>query len=518
MAHLSEGPVNPAPGADRATVQPEAAQNQNDLKAMRPGPQPLPQPRKGFTMARLAWTLTAIWVVAVGSYILSFVSWSEGKIMDNFSQMPLPDLLLFVIFCLVPLTMIWAVSATSKSVRGSPEEIKAQTESAQQIASDLEALHKVATEQRRLLIKAFDTTAQELEERLEVMSGELLGTVNQVTDEARTTLSRRGELMDHAFVRIENRLDSGMAERFSEIERRLGDTGKRLDAKIEEQSKEMRDILADRVATFDDMLAESQGKLESMVAARLEEKATGAIEALSQQLNDVRNALASQEKPADTPDPGRTKELERLSDAVSKLCKRLDEMDAPRASVNGQDTQPPQRQKPELDDPTMIDLSDLDATEGDALEWSRLLGAMGLGTGSEAQPVAASDPILRRLVPLGRRLQSRLAEDGLYVQDLTPDQAAPEHWQSYAQGERNALLARDLSGISDPVAVALVRASVKGDAAFRLTSEAYVRVYQKLLDRTVAQDRNGADLIALSETTGGRLFSLVGNVNGAFDA
>lgn len=499
---------------------PQVASNEIDLTAIRTAPLERQEPRRTISTARLATMVTVTWLVAIGSYVLGFISWSEGEIAETFSQMPMPDLLLFVLFCLVPLTLIWAVAAMAKGSGSDAAALRAQSESAAKITRELEALHEVATEQRRLLIKAFDTTAQELEVRFETLSNDLLGTVNEVTEEARATLSKRGEALDHAMARIENRVDAALTERLSQVDKGMGDAGVRIDAKIDDLGTEIRGVLAERGAKFDRMLAESQQKLAALVSSRLDETGGGSIDSLTRQLSDVTAALSKEsKKPKAVQDKGLTNELDRLTNAVSQLCDRLDAQEMP-AQAMAEPAKPFSRKQVDLSpgDWALMDLSGLDQeTDGPPVDWAVLLGAMAFGPSEkEAGSEVTQDPILRRIVPLGRRLQSRLATEGLFVQDLTPDQAAPESWKLYAGGERNPELAQEIMSVSDPVAVALVQASMKGDVAFRQTAETYVKIYQKLIERAIVQERNGADLVALAETVGGKLFVVIGAVIGAF--
>ncbi|MEM8790210.1 MAG: hypothetical protein AAGE80_01235 [Pseudomonadota bacterium] len=507
---MTEPPLSASTGRNPAAEVdgPAVTSNKVDLIAVRAGQRDSASERKGGSLTRLAWLLTITWLVAIGSYMAGFVSWSGGIEGGTIAMPPVANLLFFVVVCIAPVSMIWGTAALASRSGGLSAEIREQTETAARIAEELSALHDVANEQRRLLIKAFDTTAQELEGRFETMSTELVGTVDRFTDNARTTLTRRGEALDHALVRLENRIDAGLAERLSKIEKNLVDSGVHADQHIERQGKELRSALAERGGQIDRILSESQEQLKALIASRLSQ---------FDKLADQDGGAAAD----GTSDGGRLSDtIERLTEALDSLAGRLDALDEKTNTLleRASQTAPAEPEiSPEVE--ALLDLTDLDeAPEGSPVEWAEVLGTMSLGTrkNSDGDMAAPSDPVLKRALELGRKLQSRIAADGLFVQDLTPDQASPESWELYAKGERDPMLADDLAGISDPVAAALIRTSLKGDTEFRKASEAYVAAYQKLIARAVDEGRNGADLIALAETTGGRIFTLLGNVIGAF--
>jgi hypothetical protein len=108
-----------------------------------------------------------------------------------------------------------------------------------------------------------------------------------------------------------------------------------------------------------------------------------------------------------------------------------------------------------------------------------------------------------------------LSEDGVYMDDLTPDRARPEIWRRFAQGERGRTIAA-LGGVRDREALARAAGRMRQDPIFRDTAHHFLRKFDKTFAdfEEIASDE---DIAHLSETRTARAFMLLGRVSGTFD-
>ena len=135
--------------------------------------------------------------------------------------------------------------------------------------------------------------------------------------------------------------------------------------------------------------------------------------------------------------------------------------------------------------------------------------------GFRALRLARRDPRAARLVRSSQDVLTLLSEDGIYMDDFSPDRARPELWRRFAQGERGRTLA-DLGAIRDHSALALTTARMRRDPIFRDVAHHFLRLF----DRTFAAFEVGAsdaDLAAFADTRTSRAFMLLARVAGTFD-
>lgn len=108
-----------------------------------------------------------------------------------------------------------------------------------------------------------------------------------------------------------------------------------------------------------------------------------------------------------------------------------------------------------------------------------------------------------------------LSEDGVYMDDLTPDRARPEIWRRFAQGERGRTIAA-LGGVRDREALARAAGRMRQDPIFRDTAHHFLRKFDKTF-ANFEQFASDEDIAHLSETRTARAFMLLGRVSGTFD-
>ena len=128
---------------------------------------------------------------------------------------------------------------------------------------------------------------------------------------------------------------------------------------------------------------------------------------------------------------------------------------------------------------------------------------------------ALQDRRVSKLIQASQDVLTLLSQDGIYMDDLTPDRARPEIWRRFAGGERGRTIA-GLGGIRDRSSLALTSARMRQDSIFRDTSHHFLRTFDKTL-ATVAEDLSDAEIVAMSETRTARAFMLLGRVAGMFD-
>jgi len=120
-----------------------------------------------------------------------------------------------------------------------------------------------------------------------------------------------------------------------------------------------------------------------------------------------------------------------------------------------------------------------------------------------------------QLVQAAQDVLTLLSQDGIYMDDLTPDRARPEIWRNFGQGLRGRPIAA-LGGIRDRSSLALSAGRMKQDPIFRDAAHHFLRLF----DKTFAEFEKRAtdsEIAALAETRTARAFMLLGRVAGTFD-
>jgi hypothetical protein len=128
---------------------------------------------------------------------------------------------------------------------------------------------------------------------------------------------------------------------------------------------------------------------------------------------------------------------------------------------------------------------------------------------------ALEDPVTERLVRASQDVLTLLSQDGIYMDDLTPDRARPEIWRRFAQGERGRAVAA-LGGIYDRSSLVLAAGRMKKDPVFRDAAHHFLRHF----DRTFMEFETHAsdeEIARLADTRTARAFMLLGRVTGTFD-
>jgi hypothetical protein len=128
---------------------------------------------------------------------------------------------------------------------------------------------------------------------------------------------------------------------------------------------------------------------------------------------------------------------------------------------------------------------------------------------------ALQDRRASRLIQASQDVLTLLSQDGIYMDDLTPDRARPELWRRFAQGERGRPIAA-LGGIRDRSSLALTTARMRQDTIFRDAAHHFLRTFDFSFQE-FEKTATDAEIAALADTRTARAFMLLGRVTGIFD-
>ncbi|MCX7888887.1 MAG: hypothetical protein N2422_04045 [Rhodobacteraceae bacterium] len=120
-----------------------------------------------------------------------------------------------------------------------------------------------------------------------------------------------------------------------------------------------------------------------------------------------------------------------------------------------------------------------------------------------------------RLIRAAQDVLTLLSQDGIYMDDLTPDRARPEIWRRFAQGERGRAIAA-LGGVRDRSSLALTAARMRQDTIFRDAAHHFLRQFDRSF-AAFAQSATDLEIASLADTRTARAFMLLGRVTGIFD-
>ena len=172
------------------------------------------------------------------------------------------------------------------------------------------------------------------------------------------------------------------------------------------------------------------------------------------------------------------------------------------------------------DPQALLALAGFEAEPGDMLDPATLIRALHFpedendAEGFTALRRALADARVAPLVKAAQDVLTRLAQEGIYMDDLRPDRARPEFWRAFAQGTRGALIA-PLGGIRDRSCLALSSGRMRSDPEFRAAVHLFLREFDKVLS-AFEPTADDAQIAALSDTRSARAFMLLGRVSGVF--
>ncbi|MGY6550152.1 MAG: hypothetical protein ACXIU7_14275 [Roseinatronobacter sp.] len=134
--------------------------------------------------------------------------------------------------------------------------------------------------------------------------------------------------------------------------------------------------------------------------------------------------------------------------------------------------------------------------------------------GFAAMRHAFDNPHLAPLMRAAQDVLNRLAQEGIYMDDLHLDPIAPDTWRAVARGAGASSLAR-LPAIQDRSCLALTRAKLRDDPEFHDAADLFMRECAHVLASIVPLCED-ATLTALTDTRSARAFVLLGDAAGVF--
>ena len=135
--------------------------------------------------------------------------------------------------------------------------------------------------------------------------------------------------------------------------------------------------------------------------------------------------------------------------------------------------------------------------------------------GFRALRLALEDRAVAKLIRAAQDVLTLLSQDGIYMDDLTPDLSRPDLWRRFAAGERGRSIA-GLGGIRDRASLALTAGRMKSDPVFRDAAHHFLRAFDKTF-AAFEPNASDAELADLGDTRTARAFMLLGRVTGTFD-
>lgn len=135
--------------------------------------------------------------------------------------------------------------------------------------------------------------------------------------------------------------------------------------------------------------------------------------------------------------------------------------------------------------------------------------------GFRALRLALEDRGTAKLIRAAQDVLTLLSQEGIYMDDLTPERARPDLWRRFAAGERGRAIA-GLGGIRDRSSLALTAARMREDAVFRDAAHHFLRSFDKAV-AAFEPNATDAELAELANTRTARCFMIFGRVTGTFD-
>lgn len=128
---------------------------------------------------------------------------------------------------------------------------------------------------------------------------------------------------------------------------------------------------------------------------------------------------------------------------------------------------------------------------------------------------AMQDRKLRKMLDAARNVMTALTEEGIYMDDLTPDRPVPSAWREFAHGVRGKAVTT-VGGVRDKVVLAMARARMKNDPDFQETAHEFMQQFDRVLCEYEPQLKNH-EITDLANTRSAKTFMLLARISGAFD-
>lgn len=126
-----------------------------------------------------------------------------------------------------------------------------------------------------------------------------------------------------------------------------------------------------------------------------------------------------------------------------------------------------------------------------------------------------ADPEAARLIRSAQDVLTLLAQDGVFVDDLTPEPPRPDLWRRFAAGERGASTA-GVGAVRDRAALSAATARMREDQIFQDAAHHFLRTFERSLPAFGEYATDG-ELVELAETRTARAFMLLARASGVFE-
>ncbi len=398
---------------------------------------------------------------------------------------------------------------------------------ARRLEADAEKLSRSIEAQARGLEAAQQVLGERIADSLEAQARSLDAAQQMLGERIAASLDAHG-----------NRFESGTAELLAGLGTQMADIGDRVDAALNTLAADLASAQRNRHRELDADMRQRETRMHAAV----QELARTIEDEVAPLLGELRSALAETGRTVAANPPASAETLARLlgeaamreiapdraalSTAVSRmtaleeqaarLLERIDRTARLNPLMDGSSdpAQPPAGGLPELP------FAALPRGAGRAvLNWTAVVHALDgrpVGEASRRTVDAASaDPDVAAVATLAAGVAGALAEDGLHVADIAPVHAPAALWHRFARGDRGGELAA-LAGIEDEIALAIARARLRDDPAFRALAMRLVAAYMRLLARAAAEIGADPRMVELAETPPGRAFVLVATLTRAF--
>jgi hypothetical protein len=110
---------------------------------------------------------------------------------------------------------------------------------------------------------------------------------------------------------------------------------------------------------------------------------------------------------------------------------------------------------------------------------------------------AMQDRRAAELITASQDVLTLLSQEGIYMDDLTPDRARPEIWRRFAEGQRGKPIAT-LGGIRDRSCLALTAARMRNDPIFRDAVHHFLRKFDRMFSE-FEKHATDAEIAALAK-------------------
>ncbi|MFN4130166.1 MAG: hypothetical protein ACK4GC_10170, partial [Paracoccaceae bacterium] len=102
--------------------------------------------------------------------------------------------------------------------------------------------------------------------------------------------------------------------------------------------------------------------------------------------------------------------------------------------------------------------------------------------GFRAMRLALQDRDVAKLIRAAQDVLTLMSQEGIYMDDLSPDRARPELWRRFAAGERGRGVAA-IGGVRDRSSLALTAGRMREDPVFRDAGHHFLRTFDRMFQQ-----------------------------------